>query len=917
MANPISFLARTIVPALLLPTFLLGGIARAETIPEGMDAVVSQSTVIGNDWSILFEDDEGNSVYYSRSPDRALIPASNMKMFTTAAALELLGADYVFETHVYYTGSLSGSAPNQTVSGNIVLVVEHDPTWNSSTLSNVRAGLNNIASRIRNQAGISTVNGTVEIRGAAAYGLGGTNTNHQNFTANQSARNKEAADALLAALQSAGVTVNNTSTIGNYTFNLPPGATQLFTYQSDAVNYFFNGAPLNLGTIIRPLNKVSHNPMADLMLRHLGWKLGPGSPPADTYTQGAAVVREWLENEVNIDTTGLVLSDGSGLAASSRISARQTVELTRYMVNKSTLWRDSLPISGVSGANGGTMSSRLGGTLQGRVYAKTGTLPGTGVVSLSGFVNHPFNGRRYYFSIYTNNTSGINVNASRSAIDDVVREIGLVWPPIAPDLYSINNTASGVRIQWTDNALEGDGYRLYASDNGGASYTLLHETAPGEYYIIESGNVGNSNGLNNGDYSDTGGFENSTSHSVAPGLTPGVGSRFIRPDVTGTATFTPSALPEGRYRVDVTCFNFSSANAANTTVTIVDRVGTQDAFMDLGQETAGSRWRTVGNFDFVPGENHRVEFSNANQLTTDVNDRLNPAAVRFVPLHHDDTGLVDDDQRVYKVVSMGPAGTDSEDSNAWAARRASTPPILVIDNFNRWKTQNINLDASNNNFAALTAESIPFAHDTVSDRAVEEGHVLLGDYDALVWMFGTEGSVERTFNSVLQPLVIDYLAGGGHLLVSGAEIGWDLARTAASESDKQFFENVLRAARFTAGNPEDDAGTNMASGAPGNIFEDITSFNFANSVSGPYAVNFPDVLNPINGSVAALTYVGGSGGPAAITYDPGDATGKLVFLGFPFEAILSAAVRDEIMEASLNFFEISPTRVPNWFMLLY
>ncbi|MCC5875832.1 MAG: D-alanyl-D-alanine carboxypeptidase [Candidatus Sumerlaeia bacterium] len=908
--NPaLKFFSKSVAASALLVSMAFAVSANAQTVPQAMDEVALHPSTLPNTWSVLFEDETGDAVYYSRNPDVAQIPASNMKMFTSAAAVELLGNDYVFETQVYRTGTLSGSAPNLTLNGNLVIIVEHDPTWNTNTLGsgNSRAGLDAIAQRVRSEMGISSITGNVVCQGAAAYNLGSTSGAHVTWTTAQPGLNQNAASALRDALIAQGVSVPSTTTPGAHDFDPPSGSTFMFTHQSDALTYQATGQPLTLEIINRPLNKFSHNAMADLMLRHIGWKLDTQSPPRDWYSVGGSFVLDWLENDLGMDTTGIVIADGSGWSGSNRLSASQTVQLTRYMVNNYPTWESTLPISG----SGGTLSGRLLGSLSGQVYAKTGTLPNTGSVALSGYVDNPFNDRRYYFSIYTNRQGGFSpeVATIRGIIDDMVREIGLVRPPVSPDFYALRKTASGsVRVSWTDRAHEGPGYRVYGTDEGG-SEALLFETS--DVYIIESG----SGGLNNGDYSETGSFEQSTAHSTAPGLTSGTGSRFHRPtEGTGTATFAPSALDTGRYRVDVTCFNFSSANAPNTRVIITDATGTRQAEFDLSNETAGNRWRSVGTFEFEPGQNHRVEFTNAVQATTDSDDRMNPAAVRFVPAFFEDDTVTPGIRRDYRVVALGESGGETDDSNIYTVLPGSATRVLQIDNYNRWTNQNFNPTSANHDFAAVIGSAIPLPFDTVANEAVEEGHVDIEEYDVVVWNFGEESTADRTFNNTLQGIVTSYLSGGGHMFLSGSEIAWDLGRTAASNNDKLFLENVLRVQRFTAGNPEDDADTNTAQGSTGNIFAGISQFTFGTGPSSPYPVNFPDILNPFDSNATpALSYVGGKGGPAAITVDDGS-TGKIVYLGFPVETITNATVREEILAASFDFF-LPASSVDGWMLL--
>ena len=66
---------------------------------------------------------------YERDADHLFIPASNMKMFTTAAALEKLGPDYVFQTTVE-----SDAAPDaQGRVGDLYLVGRGDPNLGART----------------------------------------------------------------------------------------------------------------------------------------------------------------------------------------------------------------------------------------------------------------------------------------------------------------------------------------------------------------------------------------------------------------------------------------------------------------------------------------------------------------------------------------------------------------------------------------------------------------------------------------------------------------------------------------------------------------------------------------------------------------------------------------------------------------
>ena len=61
---------------------------------------------------------------------KSLSPASVMKMFTTAVALDILGPDYTFSTSLAYSGSINPQ--NGTLNGNLILKGGGDPAFYSS-----------------------------------------------------------------------------------------------------------------------------------------------------------------------------------------------------------------------------------------------------------------------------------------------------------------------------------------------------------------------------------------------------------------------------------------------------------------------------------------------------------------------------------------------------------------------------------------------------------------------------------------------------------------------------------------------------------------------------------------------------------------------------------------------------------------
>ena len=79
----------------------------------------------GGSWGIVVADERGN-ILWSKNPDRPLLPASTVKVFSTSFALGRLGADYTRETRVVGVGTLD-SASGQWL-GTWQLQLNGDPT---------------------------------------------------------------------------------------------------------------------------------------------------------------------------------------------------------------------------------------------------------------------------------------------------------------------------------------------------------------------------------------------------------------------------------------------------------------------------------------------------------------------------------------------------------------------------------------------------------------------------------------------------------------------------------------------------------------------------------------------------------------------------------------------------------------------
>jgi serine-type D-Ala-D-Ala carboxypeptidase/endopeptidase (penicillin-binding protein 4) len=84
-----------------------------------------QSTPVGKgEWGLLVVDATTGETLYEKNADKYFVPASNMKLLTTALALDTLGTDYKFRTTIETNGTL---ATDGRLIGNLILVGRGDP----------------------------------------------------------------------------------------------------------------------------------------------------------------------------------------------------------------------------------------------------------------------------------------------------------------------------------------------------------------------------------------------------------------------------------------------------------------------------------------------------------------------------------------------------------------------------------------------------------------------------------------------------------------------------------------------------------------------------------------------------------------------------------------------------------------------
>ncbi|WP_375515468.1 D-alanyl-D-alanine carboxypeptidase/D-alanyl-D-alanine-endopeptidase [uncultured Nostoc sp.] len=430
-----------------------------------IDAVINRPLFSRGRWGILVQPLSTGQTLYSRDAQKYFTPASNLKLLTTAAALQELGANFRIRTSIYQNGN-----------GVFRVVGRGDPSLTDTQLQTLaqqlkQKGITQIQQLIVDDSYIQgdIVNPTWQWEDVQSdYGAPVSS-----FILNQNifslklvpravgkslqvvwtdpgeAKQWRIINQSVTVAQNQPSYVNVTRELsgtvlriqGQLTTNSEPSlidlpvvdpnyyflrrfrtalATEKITLgQTLVVNGGINQQEIafvespSLSELLMETLQNSNNLYAEALLRALAVKKTrlKNQTSADV---GLEVVKASL-TRLGVDPANYVLVDGSGLSRRNLITPEAFVQTLRGIARTPTayIYRTSLPIAGKSG----TLKNRFENTsAEGIVQAKTGTL--TGVISLSGYMNAP----KYeplVFSIIVNQSEQ-PATVVRQAIDEIV-----------------------------------------------------------------------------------------------------------------------------------------------------------------------------------------------------------------------------------------------------------------------------------------------------------------------------------------------------------------------------------------------------------------------------------------------------------------------------------------------------------------
>jgi D-alanyl-D-alanine carboxypeptidase/D-alanyl-D-alanine-endopeptidase (penicillin-binding protein 4) len=431
-----------------------------------LDEAVSGSTKSGS-WGVMVVSLTRGDTLFGRNADVLMAPASTMKMYTAAVALDRFGPDYVFKTPVLQDGVLG---PDGVLQGNLYLRGTGDPSL-SVRFWKGDAPMDGLARQIAG-AGIKQVRGdivgdatlfdgqlipdgwkTTYLGAAYAARVAALSLNEGLLWVLVQPEGKTAKVSLdpasttipivstvrvvagkrgsITAVRRADGAVVVKGTIGSSAppqrYSLvaddPPtyvvgafraaleragigisGATRLGATPEGAQAVATVASP-PLGQIIGEMNRESINVVAEMLFK----TAAATSTQIGSAATALSSLRQFLGEKVGLHGNVVDVADGSGLSQLDRVTPRSMVALLGYAhaAPWSATFHASLPVEGESG----TLKNRKGTPARGNLHAKTGTT--NTVASLGGYVTAR-NGEVLAFSFVYNGTDRWN---AKSAMD--------------------------------------------------------------------------------------------------------------------------------------------------------------------------------------------------------------------------------------------------------------------------------------------------------------------------------------------------------------------------------------------------------------------------------------------------------------------------------------------------------------------
>ena len=449
----------------------------AEALAQDLGAALTQHTRSGR-WGVIVVSLARGDTLFESNPDAMMQPASTMKMYTTAVALDRFGPDYRFKTAVLHDGQVGADG---VLHGNLYLRGSGDPSL-SPRLWPDQEPMDLLAQRIAS-AGVKRVAGDIvgdasafddrlvpegwqsRYLGAAyAARVSALSLNENIVWVVVQPQGKQAMVTLDPASTAIGVTSTVRVTGGSggriVASRRSDGSIQVrgwigahsrplrYSLVVDDPAAFTTGAlqaalqkdgvqvdgrvrlgqtPPNapeiasiesppLSHIVTEMNRESINLFAELLFRSAAHDATPQQ--VGSAETGLGTLREFLSQKVGARPGDVNVTDGSGLSVLDHVTPRSMVELLSYAHRSpwGATFHASLPLEGESG----TLRHRARYTpARGNLHAKTGTT--NTVASLGGYVTAK-DGEILAFSFIYNGTDRWNAKLTMDQMGATLAE---------------------------------------------------------------------------------------------------------------------------------------------------------------------------------------------------------------------------------------------------------------------------------------------------------------------------------------------------------------------------------------------------------------------------------------------------------------------------------------------------------------
>lgn len=450
------------------------------TTPRGASALAADlGTILGSrtrngGWGAMVISLSRGDTLFAANADKPYVPASTMKLLTTAIALEKLGPDHTFSTDVLRDGTVDKDG---VVHGNLIIRGDGDPSLSPRFVRGGPSAPMDMLAQLTSAAGITKVTGDLIADASAfesriipegwlsryagsAYAapFSALSLNENIVVVSITPTGVGGAATVALEPETRGITVTNTvrtvagggvrvssrrvsddrvivsgtigSRAGQRRYQLVVGDPVLFT--AGAYRAALEAKGITIGGNIRVgpttpqatiVSSMPSPPLSRLValmnresINHYAemiWRdaaRGPQRNLIGSAQTADSTLQQFLTRQVGSAPGSVVATDGSGLSVLDRVTPRAMVQLLAY--GHSAPWASAFHASLPVAGESELLRHRMKSTpAQGNLHAKTGTT--NAVIGLSGYVTAE-NGEILAFAFLYNGTDRFN---ARETID--------------------------------------------------------------------------------------------------------------------------------------------------------------------------------------------------------------------------------------------------------------------------------------------------------------------------------------------------------------------------------------------------------------------------------------------------------------------------------------------------------------------